>query len=63
MRKDESINGRNDARAGYRVWERMKPKQFLDLRRIEACGMWVRDDLSKIIEYKGISVCTMDSLE
>ena len=41
----------------------MNLKQLLDLYRIEACGTWVRDDLSKISEYEGINVCTMDSLE
>ena len=62
MRKDGSINKRNDVHAGYIVWERTKLMQLLDLRGIKSCGTWVRDDLIKISEYEGMSVCTMDSL-
>ena len=63
MRKDGRINRGNDVHAGYIVWERRKTKQLLDLHRTESCGTWVGDDLIKISEYEGMSVCTMDSLE
>ena len=62
IRKVGSINYGNDGHAGYKVWERTKSKKLLDCRSIEACGTWVRRDLININEYKGMSVCTMDSL-
>ena len=63
MRKDGSINEGNDGCAGYRVWERPKPRKFLDRRRDEACGMWDEEDLIMISEYEGMISCTMDNLE